>query len=472
MDQQIEHTASASPDIEAAAAVLRDHRERYRASAGLTESDPRYADPRGCISDAVAHTERAAGAETSALRAALWSTLVERRGATEFDWTCAALHALESGDFGLAQTRAARALAKMSNDLGAQAILHQAQRGGAPDAGFKGRFCDAPFRTIETAPGGDVYFCCPAWLPKPIGNLGDESAEAIWNSNAARDIRASIHDGSYRYCSRSHCPKLSANSLPETAELKNARMAGIAQSQQTSLEDMPERLVLSHDRSCNLSCPTCRSELVLARKEEQKRLNALADRVLFPLMGRARRVRLTGSGDPFGSAHFQYVLRRLRDIENPNLKIDLQTNGVLLTPALWDRLGLEGRVDQMLVSADAATPETYAELRRGATFDQLLRALDFIAELRRDNRIRVFRLDFVVQARNFREMPAFAKLAQNLGCDGVKFQMVRNWGTFTPEEFSAADIGRHDHPENEAFRSVLKDPALNTPNVEIWGLRL
>ena len=24
---------------------------------------------------------------------------------------------------------------------------------------------------IETAPGGEVYFCCPAWLPTPIGNL-------------------------------------------------------------------------------------------------------------------------------------------------------------------------------------------------------------------------------------------------------------------------------------------------------------
>ncbi|SNT26895.1 radical SAM protein [Tropicimonas sediminicola] len=472
MDQPIEQTAPATPDLQAAASVLRDYRARYKASARLTESDPAYVDPRACIRDAVARAEQAAEAETPALSAALWSALVERKGATEFDWTCAAFHALENDDFALAQSRAARALARVSNDLGAQAILHQAQRGGAADVGFTGRFCDAPFRTIETAPGGDVYFCCPAWLPKPIGNLGDDSAEAIWNSAAARDIRASIHDGSYRYCSRSHCPKLSGNSLPETTELTHARMAEIAQSEATALEDMPERLVLSHDRSCNLSCPTCRSELVLARKEEQKRLNALADRVLFPLMGRARRVRLTGSGDPFGSAHFQYVLRRLRDIENPNLKIDLQTNGVLLTPALWERLGLEGRVDQMLVSADAATPETYAELRRGATFDQLLRALDFIAELRRDNRIRVFRLDFVVQARNFREMPAFAELARSLGCDGVKFQMVRNWGTFTPEEFSAADIGRHDHPEHGAFRAVLEEPVLQSPGVEVWGLRL
>lgn len=466
----MDRIAPALPDIAAAIEALRAHRAAYRASARLTASDPRYTDPRSAIETAVAAAEQAAGADTPETRAALWSALVGRAGVSSFDWTLAAAHALAAGDHGTAEARAARALARETNDLGAQAILHQARRGGAPDPGLAGRFCDAPFRTIETAPGGDVYFCCPAWLPKPIGNLDDASAEDIWNSAAARDIRASIHDGSYRYCSRSHCPKLTADTLPETRDLPPSAMAGIARSGATMLEALPERLVLSHDKSCNLSCPSCRSGLILARKDEQKRLNALADRVLLPLMRQARRVRLTGSGDPFGSAHFQYVLRRLRDLDNPRLKVDLQTNGVLVTAALWERLGLDGLVDQVLVSADAATPETYAVLRRGATFEQLLRGLEVIADLRRRNRIRVFRLDFVVQARNFREMPAFVALANRFGCDGVKFQMIRNWGTFTAEDFAAQDIARADHPEHAAFRAVLDHPALTAPNVEIWGL--
>ncbi|WP_068113027.1 SPASM domain-containing protein [Tropicimonas marinistellae] len=471
MSHSIDRIEPATSEVEAAAAVIRSHRSRYLESAKRTESDPRYVEPRRAIETAVEDAERAAGVETPAARDALWSAVFDMKGASAFDWTLAAFHSLSTGDYAMAEARAARALARATNDLGVQAILHQARRGGAADPGFGGRFCDAPFRTIETAPGGDVYFCCPAWLPKPIGNLDTESAGDIWNSDAAKDIRASIHDGSYRYCSRSHCPKLTADTLPETADLSNAKMRAISRTEATELDAMPERLVLSHDKSCNLSCPSCRSELVIARKAEQKRLNALADRVLFPLMGQARRLRMTGSGDPFGSAHFQYVMRRLKDLDNPDLKVDLQTNGVLLTPALWDRLGLEGRVEQMLVSSDAATPETYAILRRGATFEQLMRALTFIAELRRENRIRNFRLDFVVQALNFREMPAFVELAQSLRCDGVKFQMIRNWGTFTPAAFDAANVARRDHAENDAFRAVLDHPALKAPNVEIWGLQ-
>lgn len=457
-------------DIEAAEEALQPHKTLYVASAILTESHPSYVDPQTCIEAAVTDAERAAGAKSREQRTDLWSCLTDRNAAPAFYWTLAASVALKQGDHETAKSRIQRALALASNDLGAQAILHEAKNKGAPGQSFEGRFCDAPFRTIETAPGGAAYFCCPAWLPKPIGNLNASSAEEIWNSDAAKDIRASIHDGSYKYCSRSHCPKLTANTLPESDALTHKGMAKLAASKAKTLDKMPERLVLSHDKSCNLSCPSCRTGLILARKEEQQRLNGLADNVLFPLMREAKRVRLTGSGDPFGSAHFQYVLRHLKDFESPDLKIDLQTNAVLLTPALWERLGLEGKVDQMLVSADAATPETYAVLRRGATFDRFLLALDFISDLRRQGRIRVFRLDFVVQAENFREMPEFVRLAKRYGCDGVKFQMVRNWGTFTPDAFEAANVGRSDHPEHGAFLNVLDDPVLKDPTVEIWGL--
>lgn len=139
---------------------------------------------------------------------------------------------------------------------------------------------------------------------------------------------------------------------------------------------------------------------------------------------------MTASGDPFGSAHFQYVLRHLDRAGNPRLRVDLQTNGLLLTPRLWGALNLEGRVDQLLVSADAARPETYAVLRRGGDFAVLGRNLAFFAALRREGRIGRLRLDFVVQAANFEEMPAFVAWARALGCDGVKFQRIRNWGAY------------------------------------------
>ena len=59
--------------------------------------------------------------------------------------------------------------------------------GVADPPDLAGRFCSAPFESLETAPGGQAYFCCPAWLPAPIGNLNEADAADVWNSPAAQE---------------------------------------------------------------------------------------------------------------------------------------------------------------------------------------------------------------------------------------------------------------------------------------------
>src|SRR5689334_15479129 len=73
---------------------------------------------------------------------------------------------------------------------------------GSPDDGDR-VICSQPFERFEVLGGGqrgDVFFCCQSWLPKSIGNMKERSVEQVWNSRAARDIRRSVLDGSFRYC--------------------------------------------------------------------------------------------------------------------------------------------------------------------------------------------------------------------------------------------------------------------------------
>ena len=356
-------------------------RERIMSHAGgfskanrLTETSPGYVEPGEIARRAREEAFADHSFWTAAREAAFWSAVDTDDQAPGFLLAVGADVALELGDIERARARTRRVMALLQNDLYIQSLYLKAHQGISvrQDEGdaFPHLFCRAPFQNIETNPNGDVFFCCPAWLPKPIGNLKQASAEEIWNSTAAQDIRASIHDGSYRHCSRVHCPKLSGSGsgLEHKSKISHRELASVAEERQTELASMPANIILSHDRSCNIACPSCRRELILARKDEQAALNAMADNVIFPLLGQARKVRVTASGDPFGSAHFQYVLRNLGRSNNPKLRLDLQTNGLLLTPKLWETLKLEGKVDQLLVSSDAAEAETYAELRRGGVF--------------------------------------------------------------------------------------------------------
>lgn len=332
-------------------------------------------------------------------------------------------------------------------------------------------FCPAPFESFELCSNGDVHTCCPAWLPVPIGNFQRQSAEEIWNSPAAQAIRRSILDGTYRHCSRVHCPAIVNRRLPRRADLKDPYHREIVAQKLVRLERRPTRVLMSQDRSCNLSCPSCRTKLILAKKDDQDRLNEIFEAVVLPLLRDARQVKITGSGDPFASGHYRYVLKRLNRREFPQLRVQLQTNGLLLDRRAWDELELDGLVESVWVSIDAARPETYAVVRRGGSFDRLLQSFAFLRTLRRGGQIRWLRLDFVVQALNFREMPEVVEIARAYGFDAVYFQMIRNWGTFTVAEFDRHFIGSPDHPDYSDFLEVLRHPNLAWDGVNWSNLR-
>lgn len=373
------------------------------------------------------------------------------------------------GDTGTAAALAQRAKNLYSRDLYAQELYRTVSL-QTPEKDLSGRFCNAPFDNVETAPNGDVHFCCPAWLPVPIGNLHKHSIENIWNSPHAQTIRESILDGSYRYCSRVHCPRISGGTLEHKAEVSDEEHREIILQRKTRLSRGPLRVVFSHDRSCNLSCPSCRIHVIVAKKHEQSRLNRLADAVLIPMLKNTRRLHVTSSGDPFGSIHFRYLLKCLNTMDFPDLRVDLQTNGVLFDEDAWEKLELEGLVESAFISIDAAREPTYAVLRRGGSFSRLMSNLLFISELRQAGRLKRVRLDAVVQRLNFRELPDIVDIARRLKFDGVKFQMIRSWGTYTPDEFASHHIGSPAHPNYDEFLEVLKDPRLGGKFVQLWGM--
>lgn len=339
---------------------------------------------------------------------------------------------------------------------------------------LQGRFCGNPFSQLDVYENGDLHLCCNAWLPKPIGNLNRDSVEAAWNSPTARRIRESILDGSFRYCDHRVCPYIQNDSLPTLEEAeRDPRFGDVIGRRRTALDELPTFINLCNDASCNLYCPSCRTERIhyTEGREFQRRVH-LQDRVVQALFSeptdRRFRVSVTGSGDPFASKVFRDFLFGLDGRDFPNLEISLQTNGVLLTPRTWQRLHrIRNNITDVIVSFDAATPETYAVTRRGGHWPTLIDNVRALGERRTAGELRYLKLDFVVQQANYLEMPAFVDLGRSLGADRVGFSLVMNWGTWSAAEFAVRAIWRRDHPEFDAFLEVLRDARLGEPIVDL-----
>jgi hypothetical protein len=161
-------------------------------------------------------------------------------------------------------------------------------------------------------------------------------------------------------------------------------------------------------------------------------------------------------------------LRNFDAAAHPAVRIRLSTNGLLFTERMWNMI-CHDAIDAIDVSIDAATPATYA-LNRGGDFDLLLRNLDFMGKLRRRSALASFEMHFVVQANNFLEMPAFARLGFGFHCDMVCFKQLVNWGTYSAEEYSARAVQHPGHPQHHDFLEVLRDPVFRHPAVYLHDL--
>ena len=339
-------------------------------------------------------------------------------------------------------------------------------------------FCAQPFERFEVLGGGgergEVFFCCQNWITKSIGNMTEKTVQEVWNGKAARDIRRSILDGSFKYCRADLCPYLQMVDGPvqRVEDVTDERLLEIIRKKQTVVPFGPRDIICCFDQSCNLSCPSCRTKIIMetahgeAIVDIQKRLEdeALAD---------ARLLYITGSGDPFGSPYFRQWLQTMKRSAMPKLeRIHLHTNALLWTPRIWDSIPKETRalIRTATISIDAATPATYAENRRGGDFETLLQRLAFIAKLKASGALDYLEIHMTVQANNYREMPQFVELGRQHGCDRVGFHQLLDWGTFPADEFASRAVQYLEHPEHGAFLAMLSHPSLEDPIVYLSNL--
>ena len=260
----------------------------------------------------------------------------------------------------------------------------------------------------ESSPNvnGDVYPCCPGWLKDDtnpagydFGNLYTDKWEDIWNGEKAQEFRKSILDGSFKYCNENLCPHLqnvhskpnvgSIEGAPAVRKMKDIELLykekgeyhrDIIENQLTKLKLAPDVMKMDYDRSCNLSCPSCRIELITPRGKEFELIEKIQNSVIKVIQEGTRKLYITGTGDPFGSATLRKFLLNFKKKDFPSVKtIRLHTNGVKWTKEIWNKMSdLHGLVTDAEVSIDAATKNTYGKVRRGGDWDQLMKNLKFI----------------------------------------------------------------------------------------------
>jgi MoaA/NifB/PqqE/SkfB family radical SAM enzyme len=186
---------------------------------------------------------------------------------------------------------------------------------------------------------------------------------------------------------------------------------------------VPKQIQIEVTTRCNLTCVMCPHGLegwMMPSKRDAEL--TLVSRVLADLEG-VQTLHPTGLGEPLLAPGFWEIIDRLEGKTKP--EITFHTNGQLMTERNVERI-LAAPARHIVVSVDAATPETHQRIR-GANFQKTTQAVKRLAEARKKRAMPLYlQMAMVLMAENYREAPAFVELAHELGADVVSFDHLMN----------------------------------------------
>ncbi len=215
------------------------------------------------------------------------------------------------------------------------------------------------------------------------------------------------------------------------------------------------RLYVEPTVRCNLACRTCIRNIWNEAAGDMSEATFAAVLAGLSAFDPPPTVFFGGFGEPL--AH-EGILDMVAAVKALGCPVELITNGVLLTETVSRRLIALG-LDRLWVSLDGAQPESYADVRLGASLPTVLANLEYFNENRPPGHPRrpALGIAFVAMRRNIADLPRLFTLGGHLG---AAHYLVTNLLPHTPEM-------RGEILYSRALNDITYLPSLWTPHADL-----
>jgi radical SAM protein with 4Fe4S-binding SPASM domain len=183
--------------------------------------------------------------------------------------------------------------------------------------------------------------------------------------------------------------------------------------------EFPLQLDIELNSTCNLRCPFCthghmKVQPELLSFDDYKRIIDEGER--YGLCS----VKMNNTNEPLLNRDLPEHVRYAK--QHGVLNVYFATNGVMLNPAIALRL-IEAGVNKVMVSLDAATPQTYAFMRSSNQYELVVKNIRALIALRNEmgRRNPFVRVNFLKTAQNIHEAELFVEQWEGVA-DMIGFQ--------------------------------------------------
>jgi MoaA/NifB/PqqE/SkfB family radical SAM enzyme len=188
---------------------------------------------------------------------------------------------------------------------------------------------------------------------------------------------------------------------------------------------------------CNSKCTTC--PLTFSPQEDARQLSLAEFKTLVNHMPDLRRAVLQGVGEPLLNRDLAAMITYLK---KRDVYTVFNTNAALLTRRRQLEL-IDSGLDELRVSLDGSTPETYLKIRGIPAFERVTSNVAAMVQARAAAESATPRISIWMTAlrENLPELPDLVDLAACMGVDEVYVQRLVYWG----EGLATSDQSVYDH---------------------------
>jgi MoaA/NifB/PqqE/SkfB family radical SAM enzyme len=309
-----------------------------------------------------------------------------------------------------------------------------------------------------------------------MGNLLTDTIDEVVNNSKKLKVQTNMRQGIFSDCT-DYCHHLSSflsnkNDYWPIIPIENL---------DNKLKNTTMHIQFSYDNSCNLQCPSCRTELTYWDPADIndhngqiiKKVHARVKELIDVLLAQGNKIllQITGSGDPFASPlYWNYLLELANKPIHKNISIQLDTNGILMTEENLIKIKpLWPHIIRVNFSIDAATNKTYKIIRKNGNFTKLQKNLNIldhlIAEEKFPNLIN-WQTNFIVQKDNYKELEEYVKWQLTLKSKPlISLSLIGHWIHLSNDKFKSMAVWDSLHPERNILVEILKNPIFKNSQI-------
>jgi MoaA/NifB/PqqE/SkfB family radical SAM enzyme len=184
----------------------------------------------------------------------------------------------------------------------------------------------------------------------------------------------------------------------------------------------PFAISIEPTTSCNLGCPECPSGLKQFSRPTGKLSLENNTLILAALKGRLQHINYYFQGEPF--IHGQF-LELVEEAKKYNVYVSTSTNAHFINESMAEKI-IHSGLDQLIISLDGTTQETYEQYRVHGKLSKVLEASRLlVAAKKKHQKGPVLVFQFLVVAPNEHQINDVLQLAKEMNIDEVRFKTAQ-----------------------------------------------